>query len=89
MGPTKTIKVPINTANTVTFRIGLGRRFIGTKVAFAGSRTTSSLEALMGTSGGTGALKVLPNVELIRSKDGAPAASQRACLTKESDPSIG
>jgi hypothetical protein len=29
------------------------------------------------------------NVELIRPKDGAPAAPQLACLTKGSDPSIG
>jgi hypothetical protein len=29
------------------------------------------------------------NVELIRSKEGAAAAPQQACLTKESDPAIG
>jgi hypothetical protein len=29
------------------------------------------------------------NVELIRVKDGAPAAPQQACLTKTPDPSIG
>jgi hypothetical protein len=31
----------------------------------------------------------IPNVELIRAKDGAPAAPQLASLTKASDPSIG
>jgi hypothetical protein len=31
----------------------------------------------------------MPNVELIRAKDGAPAAPQRACLTKAPDPLIG
>jgi hypothetical protein len=31
----------------------------------------------------------MPNVELIRPKDGALAAPQQACLTKGSDPLIG
>ena len=34
-------------------------------------------------------LFILPNVELIRAKDGATPAPQEECLTQASDPVIG